>query len=486
MSLVAKEPICLYDHLKRHDLQKSNPATELPEKAEFRMEQMSEAIACYDQLLAQEAFRDLAWAEELQERMMRDRLLDAGHLLAPVLRPQFISSAQLAKLTAGCERLVPILDQVKTMVLHSPALLNRLHLLPAEKMLASIPVPHATGSTACDVDAHFSNGGVSVSGLEACKPAGFAHTELVADLFLDLPIIKAFERGRYRLEKVGSANRLVEALLDTARKSGVGRTPNVAVLEAADPAGEGLSEGQWLVSGLAARDVPALLVTPENLQYSRPVLRSGSFQIDVLFRRLRTSELLARYDLSHPLLQAYRDQSVCVINDFQAEILGRRTLFELLSDSAVIANFSPCERELISELIPWTRFVSQRKTVFEGKPVDLLPFILAERERLVLRPNESSNGHPVFIGAEMSQREWERSTRMALQVPYVVQERRDPGRQRIPFFMHGDLRMREAEVCLRPHLFGGKLRGASASIEAGFSGTLACCASAPVFLLEPN
>ena len=186
------------------------------------------------------------------------------------------------------------------------------------------------------------------------------------------------------------------------------------------------------------------------------------------------------------MLQAYRDHTVCVINDFQAEILGRRALFELLSDTAVTLNFSRPERELIGELIPWTRFVAQRKTIFEGKAIDLLPFMLAERERLVLRPNESSNGHPVFIGPERSQREWERSVRIALQVPYVVQERRDPGRQRIPFFMHDDLKMREAEVCLQPHLFGGKLRGASASIDAGFSGTLACCASAPVFLLEPN
>jgi hypothetical protein len=126
------------------------------------MEQMSEAIACYDELLAQEAFRDLAWAEKLQERMLRDRLLDAGRLLTPVLRPQFITSAQLTMLTTGCECLVPILDQVKNLVLRSPALLNRLHLLPAEKMLAGIPVSQRNGSTACRVDAHFSNGGISV------------------------------------------------------------------------------------------------------------------------------------------------------------------------------------------------------------------------------------------------------------------------------------------------------------------------------------
>jgi hypothetical protein len=35
MSLLAEILVSLYDHLKRQDQQKSNPATELPEKTEF-------------------------------------------------------------------------------------------------------------------------------------------------------------------------------------------------------------------------------------------------------------------------------------------------------------------------------------------------------------------------------------------------------------------------------------------------------------------
>ncbi len=450
------------------------------------MEQMSEAIARYDELLEQEAFRDLAWAEKLQQRMRQDRLFDSGRLLAPVLRPQFISGAQLTALTAACERLVCILHQIKSLILSSPALLNRLHLLPAEKMLARIPIADFNASTACRMDAHLSNGSISVSGFEPCKPSGFAHSELIADLFLDLPIVKAFERVHCKLGKVGASESLIESLIEVARRSGLSRLPNVAVLETCSKTDESISEGQILVHALGARNVPALLVTPENLRYSRPVLRSGNFKIDVVFRRVRTSELLSRFDLGHPLLEAYRDQSVCVVNDFQAEILGRRALLELLTGPSVNSRLSQPDRELIEKVIPWTRFVAQRTTTYQGNPIDLLPFVVANRERLVLLPNLNGDGHPVLVGSELSGREWDRSLRLALQIPYVVQERVNPARQRIPFFLHGDLKITEAEVCLQPHLFGGKLRSASASIEAGASGNLAYCAGAPVFVLGPN
>ena len=66
-----------------------------------------------------------------------------------------------------------------------------------------------------------------------------------------------------------------------------------------------------------------------------------------MFRRVSTREILTRWDLSHPLLRAYRDGAVCVVNSFRAEFAQRRALFDLLTDETVTAHLPAADRKLI-------------------------------------------------------------------------------------------------------------------------------------------
>ena len=451
------------------------------------MEQICDVIAQYHELLGEEMFRDLSWAEQFQENMRRGHLTQSGRLIAPVLRPQFISPAQLHSLTQSSERLAAILHRAQAMVIGSPTLLNRLRLLPAEKMLATVPVRNAPLSTACRFDARISNGSLCICGFNACKPEGFAHSELLADLFLKLPIMKALGQGRYRFGKLANSRGLVSALLLTWKEFGGGdRYPNVAILEGEREGNDGFSEGQLLAGLLMEHGCSAQVVKAENFQYDAGRLRSHAFEIDVVFRRLRTSDLLARFDLSHPLLRAYREGSVCVVNNFQSEVVGRRAFFELLTDATFKDLLPAADRELLKAIVPWTRTVSERKTIYRKNTVDLVPFILQNRERLTLRPNDDTEGGRVFEGADTSPTDWERALRTAFQSPYVVQERTCFDRQCVPFFLHGDLTMKDADIVVRPQLSNGKLNGASAEIETSALNSSTCSAAAPVFVLERN
>ena len=48
------------------------------------------------------------------------------------------------------------------------------------------------------------------------------------------------------------------------------------------------------------------------------MLRKGNFEINLVYRRMSVQEFLLRFDLSHPLVQAYRDRAVCVVNSFRS------------------------------------------------------------------------------------------------------------------------------------------------------------------------
>ncbi len=448
------------------------------------MAQLGEAVARYHQLLEDVSFRDLAWAEELQERMRQQGLTDSGRLLAPVLRPEFISKSQLTSLTTVSERLATILDQVEALALQSPQLLNRVRMLPAEKMLASVSCGYMRSSIASRMDAGLRNGSLSLNGLETCKPVGFGYADRLADLFLQLPIMKQFQKSSYQVSKLGSPRPLLRAILHAWKEFGGNCQPNIAIVELRNPVGTTVGEGELVAELLKQAGASVRLVWPEQLDYSDGKLRCGDFQIDVVFRRLLTRELLVRFDLSHPLLRAYCDHAVCVVNGFRSEMTRRRALFELLTDEAVMEKFAASDRKLIESHLPWTRVVFARKTKYKDQEIDLLPFIARHRAQFALRPNDDSSGHQVFVGVDLSQNAWERSLRLASQTSYVVQEHLSPCPQVFPVLQYGAVQMIETNVCVHPHVFNGKLQGASAALETSSEGFSKPLAFTPVLLLE--
>ncbi|HEY6989931.1 MAG TPA: hypothetical protein VH369_16165 [Bryobacteraceae bacterium] len=463
------------------------------------MTQLGEAISRYHKLVEQEGFGDSAWAEQLQERMRQLHLTESGRVVAPILRPHFISRRQLDTLSRVTGHLAEILDRVEEIALASPQLLNRLQMLPAEKMLAAIPAGYSRFSVTSSMDAAVRNGTLCLQGLDACKPVGFAYSGLLADLFLELPIVKEFKRGRYKLSKIGGSKHLATAIHEVWReferktKAGAGRNghggskPTIAVLQIGQENGAGsTSQGLLLAESLNEQGGTARLVSPEQLEYSNGRLRAGDYEIDVVYRLLLTRELLARFDLSHPLLRAYGDGAVCVVNSFRSEFAQRRSLFELLTDEAVTTHLPTADRKLIRTFVPWTRIVGARKTFHEEKEIDLPAFILEQREHLALLPSDDTGDQRIFKGSEMTQTAWERALRVALRSPYVVQERRSVSREVFPVYQYGEFKMKEAEVSVHPHIFNGRMHGASAILNTNSDGSAAHLAIAPVLLLEEN
>jgi hypothetical protein len=453
------------------------------------MAQLGDAIARYHKLLEQPRYRETAWADRFQEQMRQQHLVNAGRLLAPVLRPHFISRRQLDALARLSAQTAEILDRVEAIAFASPHLLSRLHMLPAEKMLAAVPHGYPRAGIAASMDANLKNGALFLQGVDTCKPAGFVYSNILADLFLELPVVKEFKRGRYKLSKLGGPKALLQAIHSAYRQFGGKNKPAIAIVElggqeSASPGARSSTEGRLLAESLHQLGAAARLVPPESLEYSGGKLHADGFAIDLVFRRILTRELLTRWDLSHPLLRAYRDQAVCVVNSFRAEYAQRRAIFDLLTDETVTAHLPAASRKLIRHSIAWTRFVSPRKTTHGAMEIDLPEFILKQREHLALLPNEDASGQRSYIGAEMTPPAWDRALRLALRTPYVVQERTIPVREFFPLYQYGEFKMKEVEVTVHPHLLNGEMSGASAALQTSLAGFAAHLAVAPILLLE--
>jgi hypothetical protein len=317
----------------------------------------------------------------------------------------------------------------------------------------------------------------------ADSPTGGAYADVLAELFYDSPPVKEM-RKRYALTKVASRKHLLQALLKSYKQFGGTKKPNIAIVEFRQQYANGQSEYELYRDFFREAGYATEIVSPEQLEYRNGVLRKGNFEIHLVYRRLGVQEFLIRFDLSHPLVHAYRDRAVCVVNSFRAELAHKKAMFGLLTDESLTARFPAIERKAIREHVPWTRLVAAAKTTYEDKVIDLPQFIQQHRDILALKPNDDNSDQHTYFGWEMEDAEWERALKQAMRMPYVVQKRVDPVKSVFPLMSFGRLEFREMQVDVHPHAYLGKVQGCSSWLSSGHSGFSSAAGIVPTFILD--
>src|ERR1700683_3773336 len=447
------------------------------------MSQLDDAISRYTRVVENGPCRDLAWVDDLHKRMEEEHLSAGGRLICPFLRPNFITRRQYEGLVKTGEALISAIDRMQRMVLESPSLLARMQLLPAEKMLAAIDPGYQVPEVAARLHSHVNNGTLQVMQYHAVSPTGSAYTEVLADLFYDSPPVKEF-RKRYHLTRVGGKKNLLGALLKAYKQFGGHKKPNIAILEFRPAYQSGQSEFQLFRDFFREEGYAVELVSPDQLEYRDKKLRKGPFQIDLIYRRISIQEFLMRFDLTHPLVRAYRERTVCVVNSFRSELAHKKAMFGLLTDTSLTSKFPATERKAIHDHVPWTRLVSAAKTTYNDQTIDLPEFIAQNREKLVLKPNDDYSDMHSFFGWEMDEAAWDRALKQAMRAPYVVQEKVDPVRAVFPMVTYGHLEFKEMQVDVHPHAYLGKVLSCSSRLSAGHAAFSSVGGLVPTFILD--
>src|SRR5271166_824073 len=260
------------------------------------MSQLDDAVTRYNRLLETGPYHDLSWADALHQRMETAKLSAGGRLICPFLRPNLISRRQYDSLVKTGESLICAIDRMEQMVLASPALLARLELLPAEKMLAAIDPGYQALEVAARLDSHMVNGHLHFVQYNADSPTGAGYADALATLFYDAPPVKEF-RKKYNLTRAGSRKHLLQALLKSYKQfGGASKKPNIAIVEFRSTYHSGQSEYQFFRDFFRDEGYAVEIVSPEQLEYRNRVLRKGSFEIQLVYRRLGVQEFLLRFD----------------------------------------------------------------------------------------------------------------------------------------------------------------------------------------------
>jgi uncharacterized circularly permuted ATP-grasp superfamily protein len=180
------------------------------------------------------------------------------------------------------------------------------------------------------------------------------------------------------------------------------------------------------------------------------------------------SEIVEREGEVRAFLGAYRHRLCPFVNSFRCRLSEDKAFFAVLTDEAFAHLLSEDERRLVAATLPWTRRVAERRTLESGREVDLVPFVIENRERLVLKPTHEYGGRSVLLGSETSPGEWEAAVRAALDAPWVVQARVEIPEEPFPVFDGGSLDFVSLKVNTNPFYVAGQAVGAVTRASRSF------------------
>lgn len=415
------------------------------------------AIAEYHDWLAGDESLTAELFARLKGGMSANRLLYGDRELGISLRPHFLMRWQYELLRDRSQTLVAAFDKLAAAMVAEPSLMDRVGLSDRELSLALIHPGYSMPAINTRLDAFVRGDEIKFVEYNAENPSSLTDQAGLNQVLFEIRALQSLAE-RYRMQQFTPVDRLLDSLLVTFKEWGGAGLPNIAIVDWANlPTSH---EFILLRNYLVSCGIPTIICTPDEIEYSNGKLRRGDFRIDLVYKRIVIHEFLSHYDDAHPLLRAYADRAVCLVNPFRCKILHKKACFELLTDEANQHWFTSKELEVINNCVPWTRRIFDRKTTYRGREIDLMDHLRRHRAEFILKPNDDYGGHGIFFGNCLNEAKWDDALQQSLSGDYVTQERLELQTEEFPIFNERDWRLQPMFVDTNPFIFRGQVHGA--------------------------
>lgn len=419
---------------------------------------MSEAAAVYNSLIEREPKLLDDSRDYLISKLNEVRFVFGGRMLSPYLRPHFLTRDEWGRIKTACESVWSAIEKVGRIAADDSLMLEQIGLTEGERELVAIDPGYEEVSVTSRLDSFLTGEKYQFVELNAECPAGIAYQDVAAEIFMGLPLMREFTKTRKVTPMYCRQNMLDALLAIYSRVRGRSQRPNIAIIDY-----EGLPtqrEFELFKEFFESHDYRVTIADPRDVEFKDGELRDGDFRIDLVYRRVLTTELLEKADECRDFIEAYKQGAAVYVNSFRTKYVHKKMLFGVLTDERHQHYFTADEQEAIRRHVPWTRRVQEGKTTYAGQEIDLLEYIRSNRDRLVLKPNDDYGGHGIYIGWESSATEWDGALEHALAGDYLAQERVTTSRELFPYVNEsGEAQMIEQLLDIDPLLFFGRVMG---------------------------
>lgn len=424
-------------------------------------------------------------SEELTEKLKQAKALYGGRLLTSYLRANFLSQPIADKYKKICSTLRNCVSKVKEALLENQNLYDDIGLIDKEKELIKIDPAMDRISITARWDSFHKNGKIKFVELNAECPAGIAYCDVMSEIYYELPFMKEL-RKKYKIKIFSIRPILLDALLEAYKKWKGNKknksSLNIAIVDWKEVPTQ--YEFEIFCKYFNDKGYPTVIADPRDLEYKNSSLYYKDFQIDLVYRRVLTNEFIQKFDEVKPMFEAYKNKDVCVINPFRSKLAHKKSLFMIFTHEKYSNWFTLEEKKVIKNHIPWTRRIQEGYTYYKGKKIDLVPWIMENKDNLVIKPNDEYGGKGITIGYLTDQKEWEKKIQEGTKDFLVVQERVEIPTEPFPIFRE-DLEFDELIIDLDPFVFGAEIGGFLARLSASaLANVTAGGGSVPTFVIE--
>lgn len=413
---------------------------------------LNDAIRAYHDLLTDDMASESQ--AQLDDQLQRRGLYFGDRPLCTVLRPRFLTRDQYTYMRRSIRPLLDAFRKISIAAVENKEFLEQFHLLDWEEELVQIAPGYSSHTPLSRLDAFFltDSGEMRFTEYNAEVPAASAYNDVLTKVFLGLPVMGQFLH-KYAVNSLMTRHDVLHVLLQAYKEWGGTDRPHIAILDWREV--PTYSEFELFIRFFEGQGYPCRIVDPRDVEYKNGSLFAGDFPINLIYKRVLITELIERGGLDHPVVEAVRDHNVCMVNPFRCKILYKKASLAVLSDEQNRGMFSSEELGAIQDHVPWTRTVEERKTTYGELPVDLVPFILKYQDRLVLKPNDDYGGRGIVLGWQTNASGWEQAVQVALESPYVVQERVSIPSEPYPSIVDGRLQIFDRMLDTAPFIFHG-------------------------------
>jgi glutathionylspermidine synthase len=342
--------------------------------------------------------------KDLNEKLLENKFTMQGKPFPTFLKPLFVEKRIYKNLQQITNTIMDCVEKVSDLFYSNPEMEKYFEMDPIDLELARIKPNYPRRVINGRLDAFLSEDGLKFLEFNCDSPCGMGWHDKLLTLLSEIPVIDAFfSRHQARYEPI--LPQFTEMIRIKNSESGGPKEFTVAV--ATDWDSTVRYDLELVASHMNSQPgITSFFWDPREAEFDGENLYMNGKKIHVVFRddiRDFTSEM----EKSKPVLDAVRKGKICFINPFSSRLGGLKCVLWFMTDEKSQHLFTKNEIKIIRDTIPWTRFMKQMETDHHNRKIDLFPFIRANKDNFVLKPNAGYGGFGVTIGCDVDQKIWD-------------------------------------------------------------------------------
>ena len=286
---------------------------------------------------------------------MKCDLCLAGECCRRILRPHFVTRDEWRQITHTCETVWSAIEKVGRIAPANKLMLEQIGLTAGERELVAIDPGYEDVSVTSRLDSFLTDESYTFVELNAECPAGNRLSGCGGgDLLRVAADARVHARASGHADVLPAESCSMRCLRSTSACEARARSRSIGIVDY-----KGLPtqrEFELFKEFFEAEGYATTIADPRDLELREGKLHHGDFKIDLVYRRVLTTELLEKIDECRAFVDAYQTGAAVFVNSFRTKYVHKKMLFGVLTDERHQQYFSRGRTGRRSEArFPWTR-----------------------------------------------------------------------------------------------------------------------------------